>query len=93
MTLLVSNLSAELSFVVVQWEWLCVSVGDQLWRFLVTSAVGPAFWAEERTDEGELVNSESRQLGGFYDRGPPRRLRQRELADSDVAATAGVAGR
>jgi hypothetical protein len=39
---------------------------DQLWRFLVTSAVGPGPWRpEERTDEGELVKYESRQFGGL----------------------------
>lgn len=43
----------------------------QLWRFLITSAVGPGYWAEERTDEdeGKLVKYESRQLGGFLVRG------------------------
>ena len=73
--------------------WVVVFVEDQLWRLLVTSAVGPALWAEERTDERELVNLESRQLGGFYDREPPRRIKRRTtvLIDNDVVATAGIA--
>ena len=73
--------------------WVVVFVESQLWRLLVTSAVGPALWAEERTDERELVNLESRQLGGFYDREPPRRIRRTTtvLIDSDVVATAGIA--
>jgi hypothetical protein len=53
-----------------------VSDEGQLWRFLVTPAVGPGFWTEKRSDEGKLVKYESRQLGGFYGRRPPRRLRQ-----------------
>ena len=69
---------------------MLVFVEGQLWRLLVTSAVGPALWAEERTDERELVNLESRQLGGFYDRAPPRRLR-RALVESDVVVTSRIA--
>jgi hypothetical protein len=38
---------------------------DQLWGFLVASAVP---WTEEGTDEGELVKYGSRQLGGFSDK-------------------------
>ena len=74
--------------------WAVIFAEGQLWRLLVTPAVGPALWAEERTDEGELVNLESRQLGGFYDREPPRRLRPKKavLRDGDVVATAGIAG-
>lgn len=45
---------------------LCIRIEGQLWRFLVTSAVCPGLWGpEERTDEGDLVKYESRQLGGF----------------------------
>lgn len=38
----------------------------QLWRLLVASAVCPGLRVtQERTDEGERVKYESRQLGGF----------------------------
>lgn len=39
---------------------------DKLWRLLVSSAVSPALGSEERTNEGELVNLESRQLDCMY---------------------------
>jgi hypothetical protein len=35
-----------------------------LWRLLIASAIGPAFWAKKRSNEGEL-SDRSRQLGGF----------------------------
>lgn len=38
----------------------------QLWWLLVTTAVSPDFWAEQRSDEGKLVKLEARQLGGSY---------------------------
>ena len=45
---------------------LMPAIIGQLWRFLVASAVCPGLWVtEERTDEGERVKYESRQLGGF----------------------------
>jgi hypothetical protein len=47
----------------------------ELRGFLVTSAVGPGLWTEERTDEGNFYY-ESRQFGGFCIRRPPRRLSQ-----------------
>src|SRR6187402_186778 len=48
---------------------VCCLLGlGQLWRLLVASAVRPGLWTEERTDEGELVKYESRQLGGFEER-------------------------
>jgi hypothetical protein len=45
---------------------LMPAVIRQLWRLLVASAVCPGPWVtQERTDEGERVEYESRQLGGF----------------------------
>ena len=88
MTRLVSTPSAF--YVVIVQCVMLVFVEGQLWRLLITPAVGPAFWAEERTDEGKLLNLESRQLGGFYDREPPRRLR-RVLVESDVVVTTRIA--
>jgi hypothetical protein len=53
---------------VISQMFFCCTKG-QLWRLLVASAIRPAFWAEERTDEGKLVKYESRQLGGFDNKG------------------------
>jgi hypothetical protein len=45
---------------------LMPAVIGQLWRLLVASAVCPGLRVtQERTDEGERVKYESRQLGGF----------------------------
>jgi hypothetical protein len=45
---------------------LMPAVTGQLWRLLVASAVCPGLRVtQERTDEGERVKYESRQLGGF----------------------------
>jgi hypothetical protein len=45
---------------------LMPAVISQLWRLLVASAVCPGLRVtQERTDEGERVKYESRQLGGF----------------------------
>jgi hypothetical protein len=45
---------------------LILAITGQLWRLLVASAVCPGLWVtEERTDEGERMKYESRQLGGF----------------------------
>jgi hypothetical protein len=71
---------------------LVVSDGGQLWRFLVTSAVGPGLWTEERTDEGKLVKYESRQLGGFYGRRPPRRIIKTVSRKWQVIVAAGTVG-
>jgi hypothetical protein len=38
-------------------------VEGQLWRLLVVASVDPRLWAEERANEGELV--EPRQLDGL----------------------------
>lgn len=40
----------------------------KLWRLLITSAVGPGEWTEQRADEGESVKYGSRQLGGCLNR-------------------------
>lgn len=45
-------------------RYVLIDLG-QLWRLLVTPAIGPGPWAEKRTDEGKLAKYESRQLGGF----------------------------
>lgn len=41
------------------------AVQAQLWGLLVVASVDPRLGAEERANEGELVDVSARQLGGF----------------------------
>lgn len=68
------------------WYFVQCAILGQLWRLLVTPAVGPGPWTEERTDERKLVEYESRQLGGFYVRRPPRRWKLGIAAAKDAKA-------
>lgn len=88
MTLSVTTPSVRPYVLCIVSIWIVLFEG-QLWRLLVTSAVG--LWAEERTDVGELKNLESRQFGGVYGRRVPRRLTRGRRVDSDVVTTAGIA--
>ena len=54
-------------------EMLCFLPKDQLWRLQVASTKDPELWAKEWSDEGELVEVKSRQLGGIERRGLKRR--------------------
>jgi hypothetical protein len=41
-----------------------VSRATQLWRLLVVASVDPSLWAEQGTNERELVKDDARQLDG-----------------------------
>jgi hypothetical protein len=43
-----------------------VALEGKLRGLLVASAEDPELWAQERTDEGELEDNGSRQLGGVW---------------------------
>lgn len=46
---------------------------SQLWRLKIASTNDPELWAKERSDEGELMEVGSRQLGGVDLGGAMRR--------------------
>lgn len=50
-----------------------VTPRSQLWRLEVACTDDPELWAKKRSDEGELVEVGSRQLGGIDLGGAVRR--------------------